>query len=258
VILLDQHEAVVTSEDSEEHTHRRKDDCGCIGIGWRPDSCPKFALDGCVNSARCSAGRANPTHLFLILGTGIGASFGGATCGEPLVPPCPVPSGKARTHDGITGSRFIHAPATYQVGNRWRGINGGDTVKWTTSRRIGGMSMTESAPVTVVASFRVSPQSRDQWWRVWTELSRMARRKAACRAFSLVSDRHDKSHCAVLSTWESAEAFNEFAREANLTWMEREQVYSQSPGRFTYFEAIPSEAGEDVSVAPAEKVLVHA
>jgi hypothetical protein len=86
----------------------------------------------------------------------------------------------------------------------------------------------------------------------------MARRKPACRAFSLASDRHDQSHCAVLSTWDSAEAFNEFAREANLTWMEREQAYSRSPGRFTYFEAIASEPGEDVGEAPAEKVLVHA
>lgn len=118
--------------------------------------------------------------------------------------------------------------------------------------------MIESAPVTVVASFHVSPQSRGQWWRAWTEISHIARRKPACREFSLVCERHDKSHCAAVSTWDSAEAFNQFAREANLTWIEREQAYSRSPGHFTYFEALPSESGEGASEAPAEKVLVHA
>lgn len=95
-------------------------------------------------------------------------------------------------------------------------------------------------PITVLASFTVAPERCALWEGVWTDVARAALQAPGCRAFRLLTDRNDGAHRALVSTWDSAQAFNAFVRGMNWLWLER-VTCSPAPTRFAMFEAVDIE-----------------
>lgn len=107
--------------------------------------------------------------------------------------------------------------------------------------------------VTIIASFTLPPHRQEVWLATWMEVVRTATFRAACRRACLLQDRHDSTHCLMLSEWDTAPAFSRFWREAGLMWLE--DALGLSP-QFTFFEAASRETGQtDGHTMPAEVLL---
>jgi heme-degrading monooxygenase HmoA len=98
-----------------------------------------------------------------------------------------------------------------------------------------GQSVVER-PVAVLSSYVVSSNSRAGWADLWLGISVQAWAWPGCRSFQVLSDRNDDMYCAVISQWDSLEAYNSFVRDSRLGWAMQTMRQLSIPGECRFLD----------------------
>lgn len=99
-------------------------------------------------------------------------------------------------------------------------------------------------PIVAIARFTLWPNRAQVWLGTWEALARVAQSIPACRRVRILADSTDEIHPAVLSEWDSREAFDLFWRGAGITWIEDALDYSQAPTNIFVFTVMSPDERE--------------
>lgn len=103
-------------------------------------------------------------------------------------------------------------------------------------------ALTQSGPVAVFSSYVVSPAEADVWIASWARLAHAAATWPGCRSFRLARDRYDEMYVAVLSEWDSMEAYVDFTRETQAMVPQRGRSHVFVPAESRFLDVVSAES----------------